>query len=646
MTEPEKMTLASTDIATQKREQMKELFPEIFVDNEIDYEQLKRVLGEGVEPGRERFGLNWPGRAECMKIIQQPSVATLRPDRKESINFDETENLFIEGENLEVLKLLLKSYFGKIKMIYIDPPYNTGNEFVYPDNYTEALDTYLAYTGQIDESSRRLSTNTDTVGRYHSNWLNMMYPRLYLAKNLLREDGVIFISIDDNEFAHLRNLCDTIFGEDNHVGVITVRGNPSGRDYGGIARMHDYVLVYKKSSEATINNLDDPDFEFSFSDNKGGFVTRELRNRNTSFNKNNRPNLYYPFYLNLNKKDSKGFFEISLDVNAGGGQWKEVWPKESQNIQTVWRWGKDKSRENLNTELVGKAIKNGGYQIVEKYREKSRMARSMWYDGDVSTQKGTLLVKKLFGGKVFDFPKPLKMLSRIVEMGSERDSIILDFFAGSATTAHAVMAMNQIDGGSRKYIMVQLPEPNKKDSHAIRAGYKTIADIGKERIRRAAKNFTDELESQLKLSGGKPDLGFKVFKLSRSNFKIWEYDVEKITDLYHQLNKHVDHINRDSTEEDILYEILLKAGFSLTTPIEKITMTDKDVFAIEDGAMLICLDKELNLAVIEAIAEANPRQVICLDQGFKGNDQLKANAVQTFKARSREAESEIVFKTI
>jgi len=640
MMKPEKMNLESMDIAGKKREQLKELFPEVFSENKVDFNQLKRVLGEWIEPGRERFGLTWPGKAECMRIIQQPSVATLKPAREESVNFDDTGNLFIEGDNLEVLKLLQKSYFGKVKMIYIDPPYNTGNEFIYPDKYSETLETYLEYTGQKDSEGRRFSTNTEQAGRYHTNWLNMMYPRLYLARNLLREDGVIFISIDDNEFGHLKDLCDELFGAENHVGVIAVQGNPRGRDYGGIARMHDYLLVYSKSGETQINNLENSDKAFPYEDERGGFETRELRNRNTAFHKGNRPNLHYPFYLNPNNSDENGFFEISLDKKDG---WEEVWPKESQGLQTVWRWGKEKSKENLTSGIVGKSNQTGSYQIIEKYRERSRMARSMWYDKDVNTEKGTLLVKKLFDGKVFDFPKPYEMLTRIVEMGSDKESIILDFFAGSATTAHAVMQLNAEDGGNRKFVMVQLPEPTDSNSQARKSGYMNIADIGKERIRRAAKKIE---EGGWPNGAAKPDLGFKVFKLDKSNFKMWEGDTSKIENLEQQLLNHIDHIDNASTPEDILYELLLKAGFPLTTRVEKIRKADKEVFSIEDGALLICLDKELNQAVIDALAEAKPLQVICLDEGFRGNDQLKVNSVQTFKTLARGEESEIVFKTV
>lgn len=457
-----------------------------------------------IEYGKEKFGLEWPGKAACMQIISKHSTATLKPSPDESVNFDTTENLFIEGDNLEVLKLLQKSYFGKIKMIYIDPPYNTGKEFIYQDKYSDSLQAYLEYTGQKDTHGRKFSTNSNNSGRRHSRWLNMMYPRLYLARNLLRDDGVIFISIDDNEQANLKLICNEIFGEENFVGIIVIEANPGGRDYGGIAVTHDYLIAYSNSVNTAINGLFDSDKVFPYNDELGGFEVRELRNRNITFSSDNRPNLFYPFYLDPNSKDKNGFYKISLENTNG---MIEVLPKKSQGIQTVWRWGKSKSHANLNTEIVGKGNVNGGYQIVEKYRKRTKIPRSIWKDKLFVTAKGSLLVKELFGNKVFSFPKPLEKIKRILEMGCAKDDLILDFFSGSSTTAHAVMELNAADGGNRKYIMVQLPEPCKEKSEAYRAGFNTIADIGKERIRRAASKIQAEKPDY------KGDLGFKVFKL-------------------------------------------------------------------------------------------------------------------------------------
>jgi adenine-specific DNA-methyltransferase len=357
MTEPEKMKLTSMDVAAQKREDLKQslgaAFPEVFAEGSIDFDQLKRVLGEWVDPSKERFGLNWAGKAGCMKVIQQASVATLKPMREVSVNFDETDNLFIEGDNLEVLKLLQKSYFSKIKMIYIDPPYNTGKEFIYPDKYSESIDTYLQYSKQSDDDGNLFSTNYESDGRFHSRWLNMMYTRIYLAKNLLKDDGLFFISIDDHELDNITALCNEIFGEENFVGCFVVKSTPNARDYGHIGKMHEYVLFYAKNAlEAKTFELPSEDKEFRFNDKIGGYNVHPLYNSNVAFHNKNRPNLYYPFYLDKNAKYNGRFFEISLEPKEG---LVEIYPPKSmkEGVQFVWRWGKPLSKENLNTEIVG-----------------------------------------------------------------------------------------------------------------------------------------------------------------------------------------------------------------------------------------------------------------------------------------------------
>lgn len=395
----------SLDITNQKIEELKALFPDVFTEGKIDIDRLKAALGEDIYVRREHYELSWAGKTEARKEVQKQTTATLIPDREGSIDFDNAQNIFIEGENLEVLRALQKSYFGKVKMIYIDPPYNTGNDsFVYPDDYTERREAYNKRTGITDDEGYLnkqdlWKKNSRENGQFHSVWLSMLYPRLYLARNLMREDGVIFVSIDDNEQANLKLLMDDVFGEENFIGCITINGNPRGRDYGGIAGMHDYLYLYAKNSTVVeINNVPEENKEFDYNDVKGGFDIRELRNRNIAFNSENRPNLYYPFYVNPAQIDENGFYEISLTAQKG---WIELFPKESQGFKTVWRWGKEKAKQNLNSEIVGKSMQDGGYQIIEKYRESSRMARSIWFDKDVNTEKGTLTIKNLFKAKVF-----------------------------------------------------------------------------------------------------------------------------------------------------------------------------------------------------------------------------------------------------
>ena len=632
-----KISLESMDIAQKKREQLKALFPEVFAENKIDFDQLKRVLGEWIEPstdssgtdssgtdssGKERFGLNWPGKAECMKIIQQPSIATLKPARDESVHFDDTENLFIEGDNLEVLKFLQKSYFGKVKMIYIDPPYNTGKEFIYPDKFSETLETYLEYTGQKESNGHKFSTNTDRVGRYHSNWLNMMYPRLYLACSLLREDGVIFISIDDNEVAHLRELCDQIFGEENFVTECAWRKTDNQANIGSIARVKEYIIAYAKNTESlSLNKMkltERAKKEYRYSDNNGKFRRAIL----------------------LDKTRGKHIFKVKT---SSGKILNGPWMKKEDEFKKLDAEGK------IYWTTRGEEHPYGKIYLHESEGQIANDFLSIEYG---TNQQGSLEVEQLFNARYFDFPKPSSLIKHFATIGSSNNDLILDFFAGSCTTAHAVMALNAEEGGNRKYIMVQLPEPCGEKSEAYKAGYKTIADIGKERIRRVAKKIEKEQNDQLNLNGAtKPDLGFKVFKLSPSNFKVWEGNIEKarldkIENLEQQIFNHVDHIDVASTAEDILYEILLQNGFLLSTQIETIQLAGKEVFSIEDRALLICLDKNLTQEVIDAIVNEKPLQIIFLDEGFKGNDQLKINTFQTFKARAKEEDSEIVCITV
>jgi adenine-specific DNA-methyltransferase len=529
-------------------------------------------------------------------------------------------------------------------VVEIDPPYNTGNDFIYPDNYSESLDTYMRYTGQIDDEGRKYSTNTEADGRFHSKWLNMMYPRLFLARNLLREDGVIFIHIDDHEVSNLRKLCDEIFGENNFIGQFIINSSPSAIDYGHIGNTHEYALFYAKDIDSTETVLlEEEEKVFKYKDSIGGFNLYPLYNGNVAFNPDTRPNLYYPFYLNPEKTDENGFFEINLDKAPG---LIEVFPVVSRKdgIQRVWRWGKVKASENLNSEIVGYATEEGEYRVVQKTRLTGKIIRSLQIDTEISSRKGTAEVQDLFERKVFPFPKPIELIRRFLAVSTEKDSIALDFFSGASTTAHALLLQNRIDSGNRKFIMVQLPEPCAPDSEAFKAGYKTIADIGKERIRRAIKNIKEEQEQKKDLfSTNKPkhDSGFKVFKLEPSNFKLWNDQVAKDKDaIKNQLEMFVEHINPKSSQEDILYELLLKSGFPLTTKIEQLTMTDKAVFSIDEGAMLICLEKDLTPEVIKAMAEKKPVRVICLDEGFHGNDQLKTNAVQIMKSR------DIKFRTV
>lgn len=609
----EKLDGKSMDLTQNNIENLKNLFPEAFCEDKIDFDKLRLLLGDNVEDNNQRYELRWSGKYDTIKNSQAPSTGTLRPCKEESKNFDTTKNLYIEGDNLEVLKLLQKSYFGKIKMIYIDPPYNTGKDFVYKDDFTDSIENYKEITNQ------KFSSNAETNGRYHTDWLNMIYPRLKLARNLLTDDGVIFISIDDNEVHNLRKVCDEIFGENNFISQITIVGNPRGRDYGGIALMHDYILVYQKSKNTSINLVQDIGKEFKLFDNISGFELRELRNRNVKFNKDNRPNLYYPFYINEKVFDENGLFDISLEKREG---WYELFPLESQGIKTVWRWGKLKSEDNLNINIKAKQMKNGGYQIVEKYREEKVMARSVWWDKDTNTEKGTLLIKQLFEGKYFDYPKPLEMLKKICEMGTNTNDIILDFFSGSSTTAHAVMKLNSEDNGNRKFIMVQIPELTDEKSEAYKAGYKNICEIGKERIRRAGEQILSSCENK------DLDVGFKVFKLDDTNIKTWNPDFDKLEGHLHEMT---DIIKKDRTKLDVLYEVILKMGLDLTYEISEIKVCDKVIYNVGCGAVLVCLEDNITSDLVDEIiknkSEFMDTKVVFLESGFKMSS-VRINAIK------------------
>jgi len=583
--------------------------PEVRADgDQIDFERLKLALGESIDVGRERYGMNWPGKADCFRTIQAPSLGTLRPCPEESVSFDTTENLIIEGDNLEVLKLLQKSYPGKIKMIYIDPPYNTGNDFIYPDTFSESLQTYLEYTEQSDAEGRKFGTNTEADGRFHSKWLNMMYPRLYLARNLLREDGVIFVSISDHEVAALRLLMNEIFGEENFSAqfVWKSRKFPDSRAKSGVSTDHEYIVLYTRSEQGTLRGVERDETKFSNPDNdsRGPWMSRSVLGLAT---KTQRPNLHY----SLTDPSTGRIFNPPND--------------------TGWRYGQERMKALIASGCILFPSKPDGRPREKKFRSElqSEFVAFASIIDDVFTADGTAEIRDLFGEEVFDFSKPSSLIERLIKQGADEEGIILDFFAGSASTAQGVLQLNQKNGGNRKYILVQLPEPTG------RTDYPTIGEITKERVRRVIRRLDAEDSGKLDLNGGeRPDRGFRVFKLAESNFEPWDAEASKdASGLAAQLELHIDHILDGRSAEDILYELLLKSGFPLATPVEKKTLAGKTVYSVAGGALAICLERALTLEVIRAIADMKPERVVCLDEGFAANDQLKANAVQTFKTK-------------
>ncbi len=636
MMQPEKMELTSMDVAAQKREELKQAlgaaFPEVFAEGSIDFDQLKRTLGQWAEPKSERFGLTWNGKSDCMKIIQQTSIAALKPIRTESVNFNETENLFIEGDNLEVLKLLQKAYFGKIKMIYIDPPYNTGGDFIYQDTFKDSLETYLSYTNQVDELGKKLSTNTDSSGRFHANWLNMMYPRLFVSKNLLKDDGVICISIGDHEVANLRLLCDHVFGEENFEGHIhwRRRHNQPNDPTKMIGLVAEHILVYAKDKET---------FKAS------GVGKVELTGNFTNPDNDLRgPWASKPWKVGSDQSGSR--YKITTPT---GETYDEEWMGDERNFKSLLDDGR------IIFPDKGKGSPRKKYFQTE--REEEGQSANNWWDCEHfgHNQEGNQILAELMDGikNTFSNPKPPRLIRNLLSIANCKDGdTVLDFFLGSGTTFQAAFQYNH----KLKLIGIQIPErldeSQKEHMPAIEFCEandlkKTIAELSKERIRRAGAAMQSEESGQSQFDKSvQKDFGFRAFRLARSNFSVWNSESQDFDIAGKQLDLHVDHVATDSSHEDILYELLLKAGYPLTTKVENIELAGKAAFSISEGTLIICLEKEITPELIDAIVDANPERVICLDEGFKGNDQLKANAVQTFKARAQAEESEIVFRTV
>ncbi|MCF6339594.1 MAG: site-specific DNA-methyltransferase [Sulfurimonas sp.] len=611
-----KLNGESLNIVNENVEKLKELFPEVFSEDKIDFEKLKEELGEFTDKENERYNFTWNGKQEAKRIAQTPSTGTLRPCKEESKDWNTTQNLYIEGDNLEVLKLLQKSYHKKVKMIYIDPPYNTGKDFVYKDNFRDNIKNYMEQTGQIDSDGNRLSTNSDTNGRYHSDWLSMMYPRLKLARNLLKDDGVIFISIDDNEVTNLRKLCDEIFGEDNFVAssVWQKKYGPAN-DAKYISQTHESILIYAKNlqfwipgilprTEEQLKAFSNPD-----NDERGRWRASDLSVRTYSLSGEYTivgPNgeEYNPPASRAWAVNQDRFFELQKDNRITFGKdgtsrpmFKKFLTEVRQGITPETWWNRDKAGDNK----------------IARYE-----------------------IKDIFPENIFDTPKPTKLIQLILQIANTVDSdIILDFFSGSATTAHSVIQLNSKNNGNRKYICVQLPEETNKKSAAYKAGYKNICEIGKERIRRAGDKILNQVQNNSsrhsELDSESLDIGFKVYKLDSSNIKEWDSDFDNLeTNLLDAVNN----IKSDRSSEDLLYEILLKYGLDLTLPIEELTIEGKTVYNIGFGALVVCLDDNITITVVQAIAEFIKEQVVYDEEKIPMPLGEKRHARVVFKDKS------------
>ncbi len=641
----DKLNMQTTNIVDENIKRIGELFPNCLTERlndegkpevAVDFDQLRQELSKDiVEGAEERYQFTWPDKRNAIRLANAPTTDTLRPCREESVDFDNTQNLYIEGDNLQVLKLLRENYLGKVKMIYIDPPYNTGNDFVYNDDFSQTTGEYIHNSGQEDEEGNRLVANTESNGRFHTDWLNMIYPRLKVAKDLLSEDGAVFISIDDNEVENIRKLCDEIFGAVNFAGQVVVVNNPKGRnDSKHFAICNEYAVVYGKKkyetcglplSEEQLALFDKED------DNGNKYQLRDLRKRGNADKRSDRPNMFFPIYFEPNTK------QVSLEMNDG---WIEIYPIKGDGTEGRWRWGKDRVAKYISL-IVPKQVKGKDkwgveYKIylnsklnplIDDEEEISSKPKTIWQDSLISSDIARRTLKSLMEANIFDFPKSVELIKRFVQIASKEDSLILDFFSGSATTAHAVMQLNAEDGGRRKFIMVQLPEATDEKSEAYKAGYKSICEIGKERIRRAGKKIKEESP----LTTQDLDTGFRVLKLDSSNMQDVYYTPSEFNE--HKLFD--DNIKPDRTEEDLLFQTMIDLGIELSAKTEKRSIAGKTVWSVSDGYLMACFDEEVNETAITEIARQHPYYFVMRDSSL-ANDQVADNFEQIWEEYSKD----------
>ena len=646
----EKVSSQSMDVEEVELNKLKTLFPQCFAEGKLDTEKLLSLVGKYAVKDHERYNFEWKGKADCYRLAALRSQATLRPCPAESVNFDTTKNLYIEGDNLEVLKTLQKAYYGRVKMIYIDPPYNTGNDFVYEDDFKDPLAKYKELTEQATKS------NPETAGRFHTNWLNMMFPRLRLAYNLLRDDGVIFISIDDNEVDNLKKLCNEVFGEENFIVAFPRVTKKGGKSSDVTARNHDYVLMYAKS----IGNADLQ----GVAHNDDGYSNKDEYFEERGFYKLNQTLDY----------DSLGYvqsLDYPIEINgetfyAGGN--KETYEQRQKGVHGRadwgWRWSRGlflfglengfievkrggnrpriytKTYQNATIEQVGNE-----YKVVRIDRTKP-LSTLEFTDNTYSNDNATKCISELIGKGVFEYTKHPALIKKLASLVNGKDFTVLDFFSGSATTAHAVMELNAEDGGNRRFICVQLPELCDEKSEAYKAGYKNICEIGKERIRRAGKKILEEYKNKLPLDRKEPlDVGFKVFKLDTSNLVAWDATpTTNERELYNRMDALADTIKKDRTDLDVVYEVMLKLCVPLDAPIEKLTVNSKDVYSVgAEHELLVCLNydaKTLTQQDIEHLCQTYaPGKIVAAEAAF-ADDAALANAYFTLKNR------EVVIKLI
>lgn len=663
---PEIMDGMSMDLEQANMEKLRSVFPECFSEGNLDVDKLLSLCGRYVSNDFEKYKFEWKGKAECLKLAQKRSTGTLRPCPEESVNWDTTQNLYIEGDNLEVLKLLQTAYYRKVKMIYIDPPYNTGNDFVYADDFADPMTRYKEITQQTTKS------NPETMGRFHTNWLNMMYPRLRLAANLLRDDGVIFISIDDGEQTNMRRLCDEVFGEENFMAQIIWQKVYSPRmDVQGFSTAHDYILCYVKSNIESIRKeaFSQNAAQFNFTDSNTGkkYRRRSIRKEGSHSTRSERPNLWF-----------------ALPAPDGS----EVYPFKPDGSEGCWRWSLETYKQNDALGMVEWVKTESGWQAYAKQyldENASKPPETLWLHQEVGhNHSASEELKKILDGKIFDSPKPKELIMKMLKIATfcDRDDIVLDFFSGSATTAHAIMQLNAEDGGNRRFILVQLPEVCTEKSEAYKAGYKNICEIGKERIRRVGTELKSTLEERgygyrkyhnegvpytmavrrdddnsddpnfiedPEIVTGKStgfyrvpdnvseiqeemaeslDIGFRVFKLDTSNLQTWDatpVDELHMDDLLNRMNSMVNRVKADRSDIDMVCEVMLKLGIPLTSAITKVEVNEKAAYLVKGSSlMLVCLASDIEPDDVEAMVAYSPNKVVISRDAF-ANDTAMAN---------------------
>lgn len=618
--------IQSPDINAERLETLRTMFPDWFTqEGKLDInEVIKAVTPDSVDE-TERYEFRWFGKSKAKRNAFMPTRATLHYNEERSVNPETTENIIIEGENLEVLKILLNGYRNKVKVIYIDPPYNTGEDFLYNDDFSEGRQAYWERTEQSKDGIS-LDTNSDASGRFHSNWLDMMYSRLLVARNLLCTDGVIFISIDDHELHHLRKLCDEIFGEENFIANLTIIVKPEGRGYGPFAKSHESILVYAKDKNISeFNEIEVQGAKYQYFDDRGGFNLKGLRNRNVlAFNSSNRPNLRYPFYVDINHAEN-GLCQVSVFPIDG---YVEVWPSTINGLESVWRWGKEKSKSEISN-LVAYRGNDNTIRVFQKERKLTQMPKTVWADKYIISNKGTAEIQQLLGKGVFDFPKPVELIRRIVDISTNSEDIILDFFAGSGTTGHAVISQNLKDSGNRKFILVQVPQSIDENRNARRAAFKKISDITIARNKAVTEKVKSDFNSRILTPEDQrqiDQLGFKVFTLAKSAFPRTDFapnpeksEEENLVLFRQYVAEKEQQLSIGFDKQELITEVLISRGFMLTYKLEQQqTFTENMVYFASDGSKeaYICVDNVLADSTVDYFMQNTDKKFICIERAL------------------------------